>query len=164
MTPYEAGQAVGTIIGIGLAGFLIWWAIHGASGGSKKVELLPAEVRIADIYAECKQIKFGGLVAVGAVNHGRLILTNQRLMFTNPHEKKLGISLAPNQILTIQKGAKGPMMTLELDYMPLGGKKQKHLTFLQLGASPGLKIDPKAQLPIGMFIDRLLAWKAERAA
>lgn len=163
MTPYEAGQVVGTLIGIALGVFLIWWAIRGSSGG-KKVELLPAEVRISDIYAECKQIKFGGLVAVGAVNQGRLILTNQRLMFTNPHEKKLGISLAPNQILTMTKGAKGPLMTLELDYMPLGGKKPKHLTFTQLGAIPGVKIDPKAQLPIGMFIDRLLAWKAERAA
>lgn len=163
MTPYQAGQVVGTIIGLGLAGFLIWWAIRGSSGG-KKLEMLPAEVRIADIFAECKQIKFGGLVAVGSVHHGRLILTNQRLMFTNPHEKRLGISLAPNEILSIQKGTKGPMMTLELDYLPLGGKKQKHLTFVQLGAIPGMKIDPKAQLPIGMFIDRLLAWKAERAA
>jgi hypothetical protein len=163
MTPYQAGQVVGTLIGLGLAGLLVWWAIRGTKGG-KKLELLAAEVRIADIYAECKQIKFGGFVAVGAVNQGRLILTNQRLLYTNPHEKRLGLALLPSHILTITKGSKGPMMTLELDYMPPGGKSPKHLTFMQLGAIPGVKIDPKAQLPIGMFIDRLLAWKAERAA
>jgi hypothetical protein len=162
MTPEQAGQVVGTIIGIGLAAFFIWWAVRGTRGG-KKLEMLAAEVRIADIYAECKQIKFGGLVAVGSVHQGRLILTDQRLIFTNPHEKRMAVHLGPMQIVSIQKGMKGPLMTLELDYLVQPGKA-KHLTFTQLGAIPGVKIDPKAQLPIGMFIDRLLAWKAERAA
>jgi hypothetical protein len=162
MTAYEAGQVTGYIIGIAIAGFFIWWAIRGTRGG-KKLEMLAAEVRIADIYAECPQIKFGGLVAVGSVHQGRLILTNQRLIFTNPHEKRMAIHLGPMQIVTIQKGTKGPLMSLELDYLAQPGKP-KHLTFTQLGAIPGVKIDPKAQLPIGMFIDRLLAWKAERAA
>lgn len=162
MTPYEAGQVTGYIIGIGLAIFFIWWAIRGTRGG-KKLEMFTGEVRIAEIYAECKQIKFGGLVAVGSVHQGKLILTNQRLIFTNPHEKRMAIHLAAAQIVSIQKGTKGPLMTLELDYLMQPGKP-KHLTFTQLGAIPGVKIDPKAQLPIGMFIDKLLAWKAERAA
>lgn len=162
MTAYEAGQVTGYIIGVGIAALLIWWAIRGTRGG-KKLEMLAAEVRITDIYAECPQIKFGGLVAVGSVHQGRLILTNQRLIFTNPHEKRMAIHLGPAQIVTIQKGTKGPLMSLELDYLMQPGKP-KHLTFTQLGAIPGVKIDPKTQLPIGMFIDRLLAWKAERAA
>ena len=53
MTAYEAGQVTGYIIGVGLAAFFIWWAIRGTRGG-KKLEMLAAEVRIADIYAECK--------------------------------------------------------------------------------------------------------------
>jgi hypothetical protein len=75
----------------------------------------------------------------------------------------MAFSLGPVQIVAIQKGTKGPLMTLELDYLVQPGKP-KHLTFTQLGAIPGVKIDPKAQLPIGMFIDKLIAWKAERAA
>lgn len=52
-------------------------------------------------------------------------------------------------------------MTLELDYTPPKAKRPKHVTFVQIGGVGGMLqyVDASKQMPIGMFIDKLLAWK-----
>src|SRR5512141_3070868 len=107
MSDESLGQLVGVFI-MGLIGLFIFLSMRG-----KKVTLQPGEARQAEIYAETNEIKFGGFILVGSPKMGKLILTDQRLLYTNPQEQKLGISLGPKQINSAVKGTRGPMMTLE---------------------------------------------------
>ncbi|HSD88182.1 MAG TPA: hypothetical protein VLB44_11730 [Kofleriaceae bacterium] len=160
-----SAEALGELVGfavIAVVGVVVVFAVLRSTRG-KKLEMMPGEARVAEIYAETPSIKYGGFIAIGSANHGKLILTDRRLIFTNPNEQQLGFSLGPKQILTATKGTKGPMMTLDLTYtLPNGA--QKRASFVQLGAIPGVKIDPTRQLPIGMFIDKLTAWRGQLAS
>lgn len=121
------------------------------------IVMLHDETRVAEIFALCKDLKYGGVLFAGNVHDGKLILTNRRLIHTNPNGQRVGLVLLRDQIIQIAKGREGPLMTLELDYRTPRMKKPKHTRFLQVSSSPG--IDPRQELPIGMFIDKLLAWK-----
>lgn len=157
MSDESLGQLVGVVI-MAVIGLFIFLSMRG-----KKVTLQPGEARQAEIYAETNEIKFGGFILVGSPKMGKLILTDQRLLYTNPQEQKLGFSLGPKQINSAVKGTRGPMMTLELTYTLPNGKPKRAI-FVQLGAVPGVNIDPTRQLPIGMFIDKLTAWRESRLA
>src|SRR4051794_38781946 len=111
---HDNSDAIGQFVGVlflALIGFGVWWSLRGG-----KLKMVPGEQRIAYIYANCPQHKFGGLIVAGSASDGKLILTNQRLLFTSPNEGKLGFYVAPAQITSIVKGSKGPMMTLDLTY------------------------------------------------
>ena len=150
-------QIISVIFTLLIAAAVVW------SLRSGKLKLAPGETVIAKIYANCPQIRFGGLIVAGSASDGRLILTSHRIVFTNPREGKVGLSVNRDQILSIAKGAKGPMMTLELGYKTPKGKP-KSASFVQVASIPTVAIDPSRELPIGMFIDRINAWREGRAA
>jgi hypothetical protein len=151
------GQVVGVVI-MALIGFGVWWSLRGG-----KLKLVPGEQRIAYIYANCPQHRFGGLIVAGSASDGKLILTNQRLLFCSPNEGKVGFYVAPAQITAAVKGTNGPMMTLDLTYQNAKGKP-KRVIFTQVAAIPTLAIDPAREMPIGMFIDKVEAWRRGAAA
>ena len=154
-------DTIGQVIGIAitaLIGFGVWWSLRGG-----KVKLVPGEQKLAHIYANTPNHRFGGLIVAGSPGDGKLILTNQRLIFSNPREGKMAFYVAPAQILSVAKGQKGPMMTLELGYKDAKGKPRS-ATFTQLASVPTVAIDPTREMPIGMFIDRVIAWREGRAA
>jgi hypothetical protein len=153
----QVGQIVGVIFTL-LIGFAVYWSLRGG-----KLKLVPGETRVAQIYANCPQHRFGGLIIAGSPGDGKLVLTNQRLIFSNPTEGKVAYSVAPAQILSVAKGQKGPMMTLELGYKDAKGRP-KSLSFTQLASLPTVAIDPKREMPIGIFIDKVMAWREGRAA
>ena len=107
-TAQMISQVIGVIF-IALIGFAVWWSVRGG-----KLKLAAGEVRLAAIYGNCPQHRFGGLVITGSPSDGRIVLTNQRLIFTNLQEAKVGFAVAKGQILSVTKGSKGPLMTLEL--------------------------------------------------
>jgi hypothetical protein len=141
---------------------VVWWLHTRGTVKGGKLVMLPNEIHIAEIVAQAKGIKYSGFVFVGTPSDGKLLLTNLRLIHKNVKGDKVGLVLFRDHIQQIAKGKDGPLMTLELDYQTPQMKKPKHIRFLQISSVSGL--DPRQQLPIGMFIDRLLAWKAERAA
>lgn len=140
---------------VGLWGFIIWALLRG--NARAKLVMLPDEVRVAGISAHCTDMRYGGFRLVGTPHDGKLILTNLRLIHTDVREKKVGLVLLRNHIIQIAKGSKGPLMTLELDYQTANMTKPKHSRFLQMSSMS--VVDARQQLPIGMFIDKLLAWK-----
>jgi hypothetical protein len=141
--------------------FVLIWVARRAATRQAKVALEPGEQRVADIFVETKQITWGGLTLFGSPYDGKLILTTERLIYANANERKTGFVLARDAITAIRKGADGPRMTLELDYMPAKGNKPKHVRFVQIGGIGGMLqyVDASKQMPIGMFIDKLLVWK-----
>ena len=151
---------LGVLFGVGLWSFIIWALLRG--NASSKFVPLPNETRIAAINAQCKDLKYGGFIIIGTPHDGKLILTNLRLVHTNVKESKTGLVLFRDQITSIVKGSDGPLMTLDLTYQTPKMKKPKRSRFLQVSSISGG--DMRQQLPIGMFIDKLIAWKAERAA
>ncbi|HTL38425.1 MAG TPA: hypothetical protein VL326_35085 [Kofleriaceae bacterium] len=154
--------ALGAIIVLFLVG-LLGYLIVRALMGDPKLTLLPGEYVVRHIFAECKQIRWSGFVTVGGVNQGKLLLTNQRLIYANPSMTKQGFAVTRQQIQQIHKNMASPMR-LELTYLAPNGKP-KYATFMQLaGGISGVKIDPSKELPIGMFIDQLSAWREGRAA
>lgn len=122
-----------------------------------RIVLLQGEERVAEIFAQCKELTYGGAVFRGTAHDGRLLLTTRRLIHTNTLGDRVGLVLLRNHIHSIAKGKHGPLMSLELDYQTPGMKAPKHARFIQVTSMPGM--DPSQQLPIGMFIDKLLAWK-----
>ncbi len=151
---------IGLLLVLAMWGFIIWALLRGRA--SAKFVPLPDEQRIAFINAQCKDIKYGGFIVVGTPHDGKLILTNFRLVHTNVKESKVGLVVFRDQISDITKGSDGPLMTLDLTYQTPQMKKPKRTRFLQVSSVSG--VDMRQQLPIGMFIDKLIAWKAERAA
>jgi hypothetical protein len=150
---------VGTYIGIlitALIGLAVWWSVRG--GGLK---LAVGEHQLAQIYANCPQHRFGGLIVAGSPSDGKLVLTSQRLVFTNPTGGNIGIVVPKDQILSISKGSKGPLMTLELGYKDAKGRPRS-ASFTQLAHASTVAIDPTRELPLGMFIDKLSAWREGR--
>ena len=149
-------DAVGQLIGIAftaLIGFGVWWSLRGG-----KLKLVPGEQKIAHIYANTPNHRFGGLIVAGSPGDGKLILTNQRLIFSNPREGKMAFYVAPAQITAIAKGQKGPMMTLDLSYKDARGKPKRAI-FTQLASVTTVAIDPTREMPIGIFIDKVIAWR-----
>ncbi|HUS30908.1 MAG TPA: hypothetical protein VMZ53_20500 [Kofleriaceae bacterium] len=153
----KIGQIVGIVI-TGLIGFGVYWSLRGG-----KLKLAPGETRIAYIYANWPGHRFGGLIVAGSPSDGKLVLTTQRLIFTNPTEGKVALAVTVNEIQSVAKGSKGPLMTLELGYKTPKGKL-KSASFTQVLSNPTIAIDPKRELPIGMFIDKITAWREGRAA
>lgn len=149
------GQIVGVLF-LALIGFAVYWSVRRGS-----FKLGPGEIRLSAIYANCPQHRFGGLVIAGSPSDGKLVLTSERLLFTNLLEGKVGIAVPKDQILSIAKGSKGPLMTLELGYTDAKGKPRT-ATFTQIAHAATVAIDPKRELPIGMFIDKLNAWREGR--
>lgn len=143
-----------------VAGLLFWLARRQATKKSK-LALLPDEQRVADMYVETKQISWGGMTLFGSPWEGKLILTTERLIYTNPNEAKTAFAVSRDAITKIVKGTSGAQMTLELEYLPPNAKKPKQARFVQLGGVGGMLqyVDGSKQIPIGMFIDKLLAWK-----
>ena len=149
------GQVVGVLF-LGLIGFAVWWSVRRGT-----LKFFPDEIRLSAIYANCPQHRFGGLIVAGSPNDGRLVLTSHRLIFTNLQEAKIGFAVPKEQILSIAKGSKGPLMTLELGYKDAKGKPRT-ASFTQIAHAATVAIDPKRELPIGMFIDKLNAWREGR--
>jgi hypothetical protein len=145
------------VLTFGVFAFVLWFLKRGYVGKTGPIVMLHDEVRVAEIFALCKDIKYGGVVFAGNVHDGKLILTNRRLIHTNTNGQRVGLVLLRDQIIQIAKGKDGPLMTLELDYQTPRMKAAKHSQFLQVTSGSG--IDPRHELPIGMFIDKLLAWK-----
>jgi hypothetical protein len=151
------GQIIGIII-TALIGFGVYWSLRGG-----KLKMEPGESRLAYIYANWPAHRFGGLTVAGSPSDGKLVLTTHRLIFTNPREGKVALSVTKEQIQSLAKGSKGPMMTLELGYKDAKGK-MKTASFTQVLSNPTIAIDPKRELPIGMFVDKVMAWREGRAA
>jgi hypothetical protein len=141
----------------GVFAFVLWFLKRGYVGKTGPLVMLNDEVRVAEIFALCKDIKYGGVAFAGNVHDGKLILTNRRLIHTNTNGQRVGLVLLRDQISQIAKGKDGPLMTLELDYQTPRMKAPKHSRFVQVTSMS--KVDLRQELPIGMFIDKLLAWK-----
>lgn len=139
----------------------LFWLARRAARGKSKLVLLPDEQCVADIFVETKQVTWGGLTLFGSPYEGKLILTTHRVLYTNPNERKIAFALGSNDITKLEKGARGAQMTLELEYTPPKAKQPKRVTFVQIGGVGGMLqyVDASKQMPIGMFIDKLLAWK-----
>ena len=155
MSPETVSQIIGAVF-VSLIGLLVVLSMRG-----KKLVLAGDEKKLARIFAETKQLKFGGFMIVGSPYEGQLSLTNKRLVYTNPSEQKTSFSLGPTDITSIAKGQKGTIMSLELSYTDAKGKPRR-ASFRQLAAITGMNIDPTKELPIGMFIDRVMAWREGR--
>lgn len=142
------------------AGLLFWLARRQATK-KPKLALLADEKRVADIFVETKQISWGGMTLFGSPWEGKLILTTDRLIYANPNEQKTGFAVSRDAITKIEKGTSGALMTLELEYMPPNAKKPKQARFIQVGGVGGMLqyVDGSKQMPMGMFIDKLLTWK-----
>jgi hypothetical protein len=153
----NAAQIVGIII-TALLGFAVYWSLRGGS-----LKLAPGETRTAYIYANWPAHRFGGLIVAGSPSDGKLVLTSQRLIFTNPTEKKVALEVTREQIQSVAKGQKGPIMTLELGYKDKKGKLRT-ASFTQVLTNPTIAIDPKRELPLGVFVDKVMAWREGRAA
>jgi hypothetical protein len=155
MSADDVGTFIGLLFTAGL-GLAVWWAVR-----AKSLKLAVGELQLAQIYANCPQHRFGGLIIAGSPSDGKLVLTSQRLIFTNPSGGSVGIVVAKDQIMSVAKGSKGPLMTLELGYKDAKGRPRS-ASFTQIAHSSTVAIDPARELPIGMFIDKVSAWREGR--
>jgi len=99
------------------------------------------EVRIAEAFAHTRDIVLAGLIRTGSPYDGKLVLTNQRLIYCRYDEnaKRLGLVLTPNQLQSVEsedpkglarlKNILGKNTTLKIAYLPQGKTKPKHVTW-----------------------------------
>jgi hypothetical protein len=144
--------------------FAVFWRIahqrkRGIDAGGP-LAIAADERRVAEIVVETRDICFGGQRLLRTGHFGKLILTNQRLYYTDIKEKSLALALAPAAMISALRGRDGNTTRLVLTYR----NRQGTATRVHFAQAPGVQVslfefhDASQQMPIAMFLDRLEGW------
>ena len=66
------------------------------------LKLEPGETKLGEMYVRTRDISLGGFIVSGSANEGKLILTNQRLLYGRFDEKKIALALEPRDLVSVK--------------------------------------------------------------
>ena len=101
------------------------------------ITLGAGEKKIGELYVETRDIKLGGFHWEGSGLEGKLVLTNQRLMYSKFDEKRIALSLEPGDVVSFETGQKGLIMksaTLKIKFVDKKKNKTRAATWTILPA------------------------------
>ena len=91
-----------------------------------------SEKKLAETYCKTRDVTFKGFVSAGSALEGKLVLTNQRLLYSTYDEKKTALVLEPKDVVNIsvvKVGVLGKQPALAVEYIEPRKKKSKKATF-----------------------------------
>lgn len=91
-----------------------------------------SEKKLAETYCKTRDVTFEGLVVAGSALEGKLVLTNQRLLYSTYDEKKVAVVLEPKDIVNIsvvKVGILSKQPALAIEYIEPRKKQAKIATF-----------------------------------
>lgn len=124
------------------------------------------EQKLGEIYCTTRDITFKGFMVAGSALEGKLMLTNNRLIYSTYDEKKTGLSLSAEDVSNIKIGEKGLLdktTTVTLAYVDKRKNKSKSVTFKfpEKASNQSFGKEYKNPQSIETFLKLLLSWKGQ---
>jgi hypothetical protein len=109
MGPFESTIPLIMIIALGIVVFIIILVRKSfeKSLKTKMLQLETGEERLGEMYVKTRDLNFRGFLLSEYGRDGKLVLTTKRLIYCTYDEKKIALSIPPDEILELKIGQPG---------------------------------------------------------
>jgi hypothetical protein len=128
MGPFESTSPFILLIALGIVAFIIILGRKSfeKSLKTKMLKLETGEERLGEMFAKTRDLNFRGFLLSEYGREGKIVLTTKRLIYCTYDEKKVALSICPDEILELKIGQSGRFVkypSLKLRYKITGKDK-----------------------------------------